>query len=88
MSVHQVKKNKHGSYTRDGLDIEVVAGRNDTYSELLENACAALDMHTCPVLPTSVSWYIRIPFILWTVHWNLGIPTTTGTKICSTCVLV
>ena len=31
VSVHQVKKNKRGSYTRDGLDIEVVAGRDDTY---------------------------------------------------------
>ena len=44
MSVHQVKKNKCGSYTRDGLDIEVVAGHDDTYPELLEKACAALNM--------------------------------------------
>lgn len=42
--MHKVKKNKHGSYSRDGVDVEVVANRSDTYEELLEKAQATLDV--------------------------------------------
>lgn len=44
VSVHQVKRNKHGTYTGDGLAIEVVAGRDDTYTEVVEKACAAFNL--------------------------------------------
>ena len=39
-----MKKNKHGTYSRDGIDIEVVANRDDTYEDVLEKARAGLDM--------------------------------------------
>ena len=42
--MHAVKKNKQGSYSRDGVDIEVVADRDDTYDDLVEKACTALEM--------------------------------------------
>ena len=42
--MHRVTQSKQCSFVRDGMDIEVVAERADTYDELLDKACAALDM--------------------------------------------
>ena len=43
-SMCKMKKGRSGTYSRDGVSIEVVADRYDTYDKLLERGCKDLQI--------------------------------------------
>ena len=44
ISMCKMRKGRGGAYSRDGVSIEVVAARSDTYDKLLERGCKALQI--------------------------------------------